>query len=310
MRSYEEFQDFLQKGRQAFYPGRKLCNNTRVYYRDNLSHLGDFPLRPITIMYHATEIITFHGDRFIDFNLNGWHTVSTFKRLNDYTPFSFQRCRYHEEEPFTVVGLDGGWLHNVRNLRRHFLVFDESHVIRVDLQDRRRAPWEVPCWPYGGSERLRSMQYWYRVFEKNYATAKKEAKQNRKAVNAARRSLKKALESIRELGLSEDRVTFEKSVPVVIALKEEYATRTRLLEQERQLIREDRRKLYTQISDLENSRRKFQRLYEQSLLDQEKIAEPFKARVATLQAELDKLKADLYIPAPDKRERVVALEDA
>jgi len=157
VRSYEAFREYLRDGRTDVEPGRPLRNNTRVYYH------GEAPGQEIYIRYHATEILCFHPDGVIDFNFSGWHTRTTFDRLDEYSPFAFWQWRISRKvDPVTVINLDGGrrWMDRTQPGRR-FIVPEDSGVIRVH-PDRRRVPYELSGYKDGEPRRLQTVESWER----------------------------------------------------------------------------------------------------------------------------------------------------
>jgi hypothetical protein len=74
--SYESAKNYIYEGRNK-KQRRRIDKSTLVFYS------GD----DIIIKYHNTDIIVYHADcTHITVNFNGWHTITTRKRFNEYTP--------------------------------------------------------------------------------------------------------------------------------------------------------------------------------------------------------------------------------
>jgi len=80
---------------------KKLGHNTWVCRRDD----GD-----VAVMYHSTDIVTFHPDYSVTVCTGGWDTVTTRGRLNnilpDHSVYSVDRCGIIEDVEGTAYWLN------------------------------------------------------------------------------------------------------------------------------------------------------------------------------------------------------------
>lgn len=89
---------------------RKVGNNT---------YMEQDEVNPETVhlRLHSTRIITWEADGTIKLNSGGWRTVTTKKRMNDYTPF-------------TVYQKDHEWY--VCRWGVHDIPFEDGMVLKAD----------------------------------------------------------------------------------------------------------------------------------------------------------------------------------
>jgi hypothetical protein len=190
MRSYEEFKQYLSKGRDKLYPGRPLRYQTRVYYEPNDRHGRD---HMIVIRYYSTEILRFHDDGVIDVFTNGWNSRTTLERLNDYTPFSFFRWRWKpkEEAHLAITRKQHSWYLscNGTTSKDVFLYIEPIHSHVRILTDKRRAPFVIGCEPTYRGEQLHTVDYWVRAWTKQEQLFRNKAKQLTKRIQLNRRRL-------------------------------------------------------------------------------------------------------------------------
>ena len=103
--TYQEAQDKL-KGRKSCKAG----NNTFLVRTDETT---------ISLVYHATPVLTFHADGRTQYFTGGWYTTTTKKRLSDYGPV-----------PWRVVQFRGAW--SLCHPSGRSIPFREGLVIRQD----------------------------------------------------------------------------------------------------------------------------------------------------------------------------------
>jgi len=80
MLTYQKAKEIFQTAR---FPerGKPLANNTRLIF------IPDHELGPsYAVRFHATNVVTIHPDESYTLKTNGWHTVTTWKRIRDYSP--------------------------------------------------------------------------------------------------------------------------------------------------------------------------------------------------------------------------------
>lgn len=77
MRTYTEAAAFLAAGRNLWYRATGERGTA-------VERLND---HTIALRYHGTNVVTWHSDGAITLNTGGWYTVTTKKRMNDYSPF-------------------------------------------------------------------------------------------------------------------------------------------------------------------------------------------------------------------------------
>jgi hypothetical protein len=64
---------------------RKVGNNTYARILNNGS---------VAIRLHSTDVVTIHEDNTATLNTDGWQTVTTKKRINEYSPIKiYQKAR-------------------------------------------------------------------------------------------------------------------------------------------------------------------------------------------------------------------------
>lgn len=109
----------IHDGRNPNY--RKLCNNTVAIRR------GD----DIAVQLHATDVLTFHGDReTVTYESDGWHTVTTKARMNDYGPSGWN-----------VWSNRGAWmLHGPQDLEFRFWDGMKLDIERETVQNAADGP--------------------------------------------------------------------------------------------------------------------------------------------------------------------------
>lgn len=92
----------------ARYPekGKPIANNTRVFRRGE-----DYAVR-----LHATDVVTFHPDGSFTLDSDGWRTVTTKARMNDYIPAG---------RIYTVSGV---WYFISRREDERVVYFDGIHI--------------------------------------------------------------------------------------------------------------------------------------------------------------------------------------
>lgn len=73
--NYSEAETFLEGGRDPSW--RKISHNTVVHRKSHGS---------IAILYHSTDVITYHMDGRIVFRTGGWYSLTTKVRLNEFSP--------------------------------------------------------------------------------------------------------------------------------------------------------------------------------------------------------------------------------
>jgi len=80
--AYETIKHRLESTHKPYKRYKNLKRNTlKIWYED-----GD-----IAIRYHHTDIITYKPNGDTVYTTGGWHTTSTFNRLNEYSPLHFFR---------------------------------------------------------------------------------------------------------------------------------------------------------------------------------------------------------------------------
>ena len=72
--SYEQADRYLGPNKSD----RPLCNKTRIQRRG---------YDAIAIMYHNTDVVTYHPDGRIVFNRGGYLTKTTADRISEYSPY-------------------------------------------------------------------------------------------------------------------------------------------------------------------------------------------------------------------------------
>lgn len=183
MQSFAEFAAFLKHGREQQWPGRPLCNNTRVYAE------GECGLSPtaISIRHHRTDIVTFRDDGVIFVDPNGFFTRSTLDRLNEYTPFRIYswRCFPSEEPAFVIdtTSAPGNWRRGV------WLLAEPGPGACALTPDRRVSPWSPDKGDRSG-KLMSAEQYRSLVYHQRGLAAKAKQRQ-RELARQFRKALKK-----------------------------------------------------------------------------------------------------------------------
>ena len=106
MRSYQDALDLFsaRRKRGTLNRGVKLANNTYLVWSDR--EPGTDP-KWFAVRLHDTNIVTYHWDGRIVLDSGGWDTVTTKRRMNDYTPprWSF----YQKAYLWFLVDHEKGW---------------------------------------------------------------------------------------------------------------------------------------------------------------------------------------------------------
>lgn len=92
MATYESLKEYL--GKKSERPGMHTKNNTRIVLRG-----GPQSGYRIGVIFHSTEVVTFHEDGRISMYTGGWWTSTTKSRINEYLPY-----------PWVVYSMRGKWL--------------------------------------------------------------------------------------------------------------------------------------------------------------------------------------------------------
>ena len=116
--TFSEASEFLAGGRDPSW--RKIGHNTVVHRKSDGS---------IAVLFHSTNVVTFHKDGRITFNTGGWWSVTTKVRLNEFSP-----CR---------VWSEGGGEWGIDVLGGDSAKFEDGVTLGADgtFQDHKAARW-------------------------------------------------------------------------------------------------------------------------------------------------------------------------
>jgi hypothetical protein len=84
-KSYAEFDTLLMRGENRV-PSRKIANNTYAQRRNACCVINRANPTCIAVMFHDTDILTFHWTDTISLDSGGWITQVTKERMNRYLP--------------------------------------------------------------------------------------------------------------------------------------------------------------------------------------------------------------------------------
>lgn len=192
MRSYEEFASFIRRGKKPYFPGRRLCHETRVYFQ--LQQQGAPP--SVVIKYYATQIIEFFADGRVLINVRGYTTRTTLERLNAYTPYTFYNFRPNRRKgpSYFAIDVNGGWRWfrpEPQHRRGCYLIQtpDVEHTHVFLWPDKRIQPRYLDDMK---SKPLRRIDWWLKEIERRKQVKAAAAARERKLWNDARDSLRRA----------------------------------------------------------------------------------------------------------------------
>lgn len=124
--SYSTADAFLHTRGKAV-PRKKVANNTYLERHDLPSVGGATPAKAISLVLHATHVVTYSEDGLVTLNTGGWLTVTTKERINTGLP-----------KPWTLRSVKGVWELvegyglNVRTVTRYTDGISLRHYYQMD----------------------------------------------------------------------------------------------------------------------------------------------------------------------------------
>lgn len=122
IKTYKQAAEFLQAGRNK--NDRPLeASSTRLIRIDDDT---------IAVRYHYTDVVTYHRDGSYTFNRGGYHTDTTWRRIEQYSPIRIVEGEVNATWSWHRENIRNGpedWL--LQHPRGNYKTIEDGHPIRI-----------------------------------------------------------------------------------------------------------------------------------------------------------------------------------